>query len=70
MNSWAVDPTPYNLDCHSHSCKYAVDKSGMRNNGRCRCASDRPQEVERFLRDNYLHVKAQMDLLKKRFGVD
>lgn len=28
------------LDCQSHSCYFAVDKSGQRNNGPCRCLRD------------------------------
>ena len=28
---------PERLDCGDHSCRFAVDKSGMRTNGGCRC---------------------------------
>lgn len=52
----------YDLDCGSNSCKYVPVKTGMRTNGRCNCADNKPKLVERFLMNNYL--KAQEKILK------
>ena len=31
------------LDCRDHSCWFALDKSGQRTNGGCRCLREIPQ---------------------------
>lgn len=38
------------LDCHSHSCYFAVDRTGQRTNGPCRCLPDLSPPVRSQIR--------------------
>lgn len=42
------------LDCRSHSCYFAVDRSGQRNNGPCRCLPDLSPPVRTQIRMAFL----------------
>lgn len=39
------------LDCGGHSCFYAIEKTGMRHNGRCSCD---PKRTKQDYMDDYL----------------
>lgn len=53
MTKWLEDPKNHNLDCGDNSCKYRTSTGGMRTNGGCRCARNKPEDVQRFLLRNY-----------------
>lgn len=53
------------LDCHSHSCYFAVDRSGQRNNGPCRCLPDLSPPVRTQIRMAFL---AKMNHEREKFA--
>ncbi len=59
------------LDCGDSSCKYAArGAGGMRTNGGCRCAENRPRDVERFLQWNYHKALLRIQELETTLEID
>lgn len=64
MSEWLEDPGLHGLDCGDNSCRYRVIQGGMRTNGGCRCATQNPQGVQRFLLRNYYKAKEKIAQLE------
>lgn len=71
-NKWLEDITLHpTLDCGDSSCKYSArGLGGMRTNGGCRCAENRPRDVERFLLRNYLKAQEKILQLEASLGIE
>lgn len=69
-SGWLEDPVVHGLDCGDSSCRYAVNRGGMRTNGGCRCARNHGDKVERFLLRNYLKAQAKIDELQADVEVE
>lgn len=54
---------PFDIDCGDNSCRFAKNKTGMRTNGGCRCASffDNERKVQDLLR----HILKQQQALAR-----
>lgn len=53
------------LDCRSHSCYFAVDRTGQRNNGPCRCLPDLSPPVRTQIR---MALLAKMNAEREKFA--
>lgn len=53
------------LDCHSQSCYFALERSGQRVNGPCRCLSNLPPPVRSQIRMTLL---AKMNHEREKFA--
>lgn len=67
---WLESPADFGLDCGDSSCRYAIRRGGMRTNGGCRCASNNPQEVQRFLLRNYYKAKEKIAQLEATLEIE
>jgi len=61
---WLEPIEPFNLDCGDSSCRYAINRGGMRTNGGCRCSDNDGRKVERFLLRNYHKALLEIKELK------
>lgn len=69
MNKWFEDPDVHDLGCGDNSCKY-VRPTGMATNGGCRCARNKPQNVERFLQWNYHKALKKIEELEASIEIE
>lgn len=66
---WIEDPLIHGLGCGDNSCRY-VKPTGMATNGGCRCADNRPKNVERFLLRELGHLVTKNDKLQADIEVE
>lgn len=70
-DEWLEDPKLHGLDCGDNSCRYATRlPGGMRTNGGCRCARNKPEDVQRFLLRNFWLALDKVKKLEATLEID